>query len=189
MPFSTKENRNGKAEVNDDLLKFIRSVPDFPKKGIVFRDITTLVQNPKAFARAVDLLYERYASAGVDKVVSVESRGFIFGAPLAYKLGAGFVPIRKPGKLPAPALREEYALEYGTDAIEIHRDAILPGERVLILDDLLATGGTVLAACKLVQRLGGTIVGLSFLIELSFLHGRSRLQDYEIFSILTYDRE
>jgi adenine phosphoribosyltransferase len=189
VPFLIKRSLRGDDRVNDDLLKFIRNVPDFPKKGIVFRDITTLVQNPKAFARVVDLLYERYASARIDKVVSIESRGYIFGAPLAYRLGAGFVPIRKPGKLPAAVLREEYALEYGTDAIEIHRDAIVPGERVLVLDDLLATGGTVLAACTLVQRLEGIIVGLSFLIELSFLHGRSRLRDYEIFSILRYDRE
>jgi len=172
-----------------ELLQKIRSIPDFPKRGIVFRDITTLLKDSSAFNRVVDLLYERYKNSRVDKVVSVESRGFIFAAPLAYKLGAGFVPIRKPGKLPAETLRQEYALEYGTDAIEIHKDAISPGERILMHDDLLATGGTIGAASQLVERLGGNIVGVSFLIELSFLGGRSRLGKYEVFSILRYDHE
>lgn len=167
----------------------IRSVPDFPKQGIVFRDITTLLKDPKAFARSVDLLFERYKSSNIAKVVSIESRGFVFGAPLAYKLGAGFVPVRKPKKLPAEALREEYALEYGTDAVEIHKDAIAPGERVLVVDDLLATGGTILAAAKLVERLGGTIVGLAFLIELSFLNARAKLARYDVFSLITYESE
>lgn len=171
------------------LLSTIRSVPDFPKKGIVFRDITTLLKDGEAFRQSVDLFHDRYKSLNVEKVVSVESRGFIFGGPLAYRLGAGFVPIRKPGKLPAATLRQEYALEYGTDAIEIHKDAIRPGERILMHDDLLATGGTVRAACQLVERLGGTIIGLSFLIELSFLGGRAKLKDYDVFSILHYDSE
>lgn len=172
-----------------DLKNAIRSVPDFPKKGIVFRDITTLLNDPAAFRQAVDLLRARYAGERIAKVVSVESRGFILGAPLAYTLGAGFVPVRKPGKLPSATLREEYALEYGSDAVEIHRDAIRPGQRVLVLDDLLATGGTVLATCKLVERLGGVIVGLAFLIELSFLHGRERLGKYEVFSLIDYASE
>src|SRR5512135_276734 len=175
--------------MNDELREIIRSVPDFPRKGIVFRDITTLLKDPKAFARAIDVFHQHYAGAAVAKVVSVESRGFILGAPLAYRLGAGFVPIRKPGKLPAPAIRQEYQLEYGTDAVELHRDAVSHGERVLVLDDLLATGGTIKAACDLVERLGGVIVGLSFLIELSFLHGRDRLKGYDIFSIIRYDHE
>jgi len=172
-----------------DLKKHIRSVPDFPKKGIVFRDITTLLKDKEAFRQAVDLFYKKYKNEKIDKVVSVESRGFIFGAVLAHRLGAGFVPIRKPSKLPAKTIREEYQLEYGMDAMEIHEDAISPGERVLVHDDLLATGGTVLAACRLIERLGGKIVGLCFLIELSFLRGRDRLTNYDIYSIVTYDRE
>ena len=172
-----------------DLASTIRNVPDFPKKGIVFRDITTLLKNKEALRLSLDMLYEHYKNERIDKVVGVESRGFILGAALAAKLGAGFVPIRKPGKLPADKVRQEYQLEYGNDAIEIHRDAIEKGERVLIHDDLLATGGTILAASKLVEQLGGTIVGLSFLIELSFLQPRKRLAQYTIFSLITYDRE
>ena len=172
-----------------DLIKEIRSIPDFPKKGIVFRDITTLLKNKNAFASAIDTLSEHYKGIHVDKVVSVESRGYILGAPLAYKLGAGFVPIRKPGKLPAATLRQEYALEYGTDAVEVHKDAIAPGEKVLLHDDLLATGGTIAAACQLVERLGGKIVGLSFLIELTFLQPMKRLPQYDIHSLIKYDSE
>lgn len=172
-----------------DLKNHIRSVPDFPKKGIVFRDITTLLKDKNAFRKTVDVFYKRYRGTRVDKVVSVESRGFIFGSILANRLGAGFVPIRKPGKLPAETIREEYQLEYGMDAMEIHKDAITPGERVLLHDDLLATGGTVLAACRLVEKLGGQIVGLCFLIELTFLHGRDRLKNYDVYSILKYDSE
>ncbi len=172
-----------------ELITTIRNVPNFPKKGIVFRDITTLLKNKEAFHRFIDLMVERYKNERIDKVVGIESRGFIGGAALAYALGAGFVPIRKPGKLPADKIRQEYQLEYGTDAIEIHRDAIAKGERVLLHDDLLATGGTILAACKLVEQLGGTIVGLSFLIELSFLHPRKRLSQYDIFSLISYSSE
>lgn len=172
-----------------ELITTIRNVPDFPKKGIVFRDITTLLKNKEAFHRFIDLMFERYKEERIDKVVGIESRGFIGGAALAYALGAGFVPIRKPGKLPADKIRQEYQLEYGTDAIEIHRDAIAKGERVLLHDDLLATGGTILAACKLVEQLGGTIVGLSFLIELSFLEPRKRLSQYPIFSLISYESE
>ncbi len=172
-----------------ELITTIRNVPDFPKKGIVFRDITTLLKNKEAFHRFIDLMVERYKNERIDKVVGIESRGFIGGAALAYALGAGFVPIRKPGKLPADKIRQEYQLEYGTDAIEIHRDAIAKGERVLLHDDLLATGGTILAACKLVEQLGGTIVGLSFLIELPFLQPRKRLSQYDTFSLISYESE
>lgn len=172
-----------------DLRSRIRSIPDFPKPGIVFRDITTLLKDPQAFCQTIDMFYAQFRDRGIQKVVSIESRGFIFGAPLAYRLGAGFVPVRKPNKLPAEKLREEYALEYGTDAVEIHKDAIGQGERVLLLDDLLATGGTSLAAARLVERLGGVIAAFAFLIELSFLHGRERLRGYDVFSIIAYDAE
>jgi adenine phosphoribosyltransferase len=175
--------------MHEELLRTIRSVPDFPKKGIVFRDITTLLKDPSAFARASDILYERYMRDRIDKVVSVESRGYILGAVLAYRLNAGFVPIRKPGKLPAKTLREEYTLEYGKDAVEMHADAIRRGERILLHDDLLATGGTITAACRLVERAGGTIASISFLIELSFLNGRQKLGHYDVFSIIRYDSE
>lgn len=175
--------------MNDDLLRKIRTVPDFPKKGIMFRDITTLINDPCTFRRCIDLLADRYRQAGISKVVSIESRGFIFGAPLAYILNAGFVPVRKPGKLPAAVTRQEYALEYGTDAIEMHTDAIKPGEKVLLLDDLLATGGTIRAAADLVKRVGGEIVGMAFVIELSFLRGRDRLKEFDVFSVVRYDSE
>ncbi len=175
--------------MNEDLRDRIRSVPDFPKKGIVFRDITTLLKDPVALAASIDRLADHYRGIPVDKVVSTEARGFILGTPLAYRLHAGFVPARKPGKLPAPATRLEYSLEYGTDAIEIHNDAIAHGERVLVHDDLLATGGTIGATCALVEQLGGVIVGVSFLIELTFLHGRDRLGKYDVFSLVSYDSE
>jgi adenine phosphoribosyltransferase len=171
------------------LASSIRTVPNFPKPGIFFRDITTLLQDPASFERAVDALAFHYKDLGIQKVACVESRGFILGAPLALRLKAGFVPIRKKGKLPAATLSEEYALEYGTDVIEIHKDAIKPGERVLIHDDLLATGGTIAAACRLVENLGGTIVGLSFLIELSFLKGRAHIGPRDVFSLIQYESE
>jgi len=172
-----------------DLRETIRNVQDFPKKGIVFRDITTLLKDREAFAQAVDGMYQRYKKTGIDKVVGIESRGFIIGAALAYRLGAGFVPVRKPNKLPAQKIRQEYSLEYGTDAVEIHKDAISRGDRILVHDDLLATGGTALAACKLVEQLGGEILGLSFLVELSFLGGRKRLTAYDVHSLIEYDSE
>ena len=175
--------------VGEKLRKYIRNVPDFPKKGIVFRDITTLLQDKEAFRSAIDILYDRYRSQRVDKIVSVESRGFIFGSALAYRLGSGFVPVRKPKKLPSKTIREEYQLEYGTDALEIHTDAIDKGDKVLFVDDLIATGGTVAASCRLVKRLGGEIVGLAFLVELSFLKGREKLKGYDLFSIIRYDEE
>ena len=170
-----------------DLHAAVRTVPDFPKKGIMFRDITTLLKDGPAFCRAVDLLEERYRGAGIEKVVGVESRGFILGGALASRLGLGFVPVRKPGKLPAPAIRETYELEYGTDTLELHADAIARGEKILMHDDLLATGGTMRAACRLVERLGGVIVGISFLIELPALKGRACLAPREVFSLLSFD--
>jgi adenine phosphoribosyltransferase len=172
-----------------DIISAIRTIPDFPTQGIMFRDITTLLKDKSAFAYCVDQMTERYKDERIDKVVGIESRGFILGSVLAYTLGAGFVPIRKPNKLPAKKIRAEYTLEYGTDCVEIHADAIERGERVLMQDDLLATGGTMKAACGLVEELGGTIVGLSFIIELSFLNPRARLSQYDIFSLVQYDKE
>ncbi len=170
-----------------DLAATIRSVPDFPIKGILFYDITTLLKDHAALKESIDRLTDHYREAGIDKVVGIESRGFIFGLPLAYQLGTGFVPVRKPGKLPAATLSESYALEYGTNSLEIHVDAITKGERVLIVDDLLATGGTAKATCNLVEQLGGIVVGLAFAIELNFLKGREKLRDYEVFSLIRYD--
>ena len=172
-----------------DLKSLVRSVPDFPKEGIVFRDITTLLKDPKGLAKAVEEMAAPFEGDRVDMVVAVESRGFIFGAPIAGKLGVGFVPVRKPGKLPAETLSETYELEYGTDTIEIHKDAIQPGTRVLLVDDLLATGGTMAACARLVEKLGGEIVGISFLIDLAFLNGRSKLNGYRIESLIQYDSE
>jgi len=172
-----------------ELTNSVRNVPDFPKPGIIFRDITTLLKDRRSFKAVNDILFKRYEDSKIDKVVGIESRGFVFGASLALQLGAGFVPIRKKGKLPAETIREEYALEYGTDTMEIHKDAISKGERVLLHDDLLATGGTIKAATKLVERLGGTIVEIAFLIELAFLHGRDNLNGHKIFSILTVHEE
>ncbi|MDD5529095.1 MAG: adenine phosphoribosyltransferase [bacterium] len=169
-----------------ELKKLIRSVPDFPKKGILFCDITTLIKDSKAFNYVIDSICEHYKGKKIDKVVSTEARGYLFGGALAYKLNAGVIPVRKPGKLPAEAIKEEYTLEYGTDALELHKDAIEKDEKVLVFDDLLATGGTALASCKLVERLGGKIVGISFLIELTELPGKNKLKDYDIFSLIKY---
>ena len=173
----------------NDLRSYIRSVPDFPKKGIVFRDITTLLQHNDAFTTAIDRFYEQFSSSGIEKVVAIESRGFIFGGALAQRLQSGFVPVRKPRKLPWKTVRQEYELEYGSDALELHIDAISPGERVLIIDDLLATGGTAAAACNLVQQLSGNIIGLAFLIELSFLPGRDKLKGYDVHSLISYESD
>ena len=170
-----------------DLASTIRNVPDFPVEGILFYDITTMLNKPEAFKASIDKLVEHYQDTEIDQVVGVESRGFIFGPILAYKLGAGFVPVRKPGKLPAEKLAESYELEYGTNILEIHRDAIEPGQKVLVVDDLLATGGTAKATCTLVEKLGGQVVGIAFVIELSFLKGRDQLQGYDVFSLLSYD--
>ena len=169
-----------------DLAKMIRDVPDFPKEGIVFKDITTLIKDPEAFKRAVDLLTEHYSGQQIDLVVAVEARGYIFGAPVAYKLGAGFVPVRKVGKLPAETVRAEYELEYGTDAVEMHRDAIEPGQRVLIIDDLIATGGSAAATAHLVETVGGEVVSIAFLIELTFLEGVDKLKEYDVFTMIEY---
>ncbi len=167
----------------------IRSVPDFPKKGIVFRDITTVLKSPEAFTAAIDELCAHFTGKDIDIIVGPESRGFIFGAAMAYKMGKSFVPVRKPGKLPAETVSETYELEYGTDPIEIHKDAVNPGDKVLMIDDLLATGGTMDAACKLVEKLGGEVVGIGFLIELSFLSGRKSLQKYHVHSLVDYESE
>jgi len=170
----------------DTLKSRIRSVPDFPKSGILFYDITTLLRDPVGFKAALDGLSTPYQDQGISLVVGIESRGFILGAAVADRLGAGFCPIRKPGKLPAKTIKEAFQLEYGTDAIEIHADAIEPGQRVLIVDDVLATGGTASAAARLVTRLGGQLHGLAFLIELIALNGRQHLQGQEILSLLKY---
>ncbi|MCD6082988.1 adenine phosphoribosyltransferase [Candidatus Aerophobetes bacterium] len=170
----------------EELAKKIRNIPDFPKKGILFRDITPLLQDSSSFRRAVDLLSRHYQGKELDLVVSVEARGFILGAPLAYKLGLGFVPVRKPGKLPYKVERTTYELEYGQDTIEIHQDAIRRGDRVLVFDDLLATGGTARGICDLVEKLGGKIAGVCFLIELTSLKGRDKLKEYDVFSLIKF---
>jgi adenine phosphoribosyltransferase len=170
-----------------DLAATIRSVPDFPVEGILFYDITTMLKDPAALRESIDRLTNHYRNSGVDMVVGIESRGFIFGIPLAYQLEAGFVPVRKPGKLPAATIAESYALEYGTNSLEIHVDAIEKGQKVLIVDDLLATGGTAKATCNLVEKLGGQVVGLAFAVELTFLNGREKLQNYDVYSLLQYD--
>jgi adenine phosphoribosyltransferase len=169
-----------------ELKEWIRDVPDFPKKGIVFKDITTLLKNPAALRHTIDLMSERYRGARIDNVIGIESRGFIFGTALAYQLGTGFIPVRKPGKLPAASERVTYDLEYGTDSLEIHRDAIQRGQRILIVDDLLATGGTASAVARLVERLEGEVAGLGFVIELTFLNGRDRLKGYDIHTLIQY---
>jgi adenine phosphoribosyltransferase len=163
----------------------IRDVPDFPKPGIVFKDITTLLKNPKAYRRALDLFTVLCGDHLADKVLAIESRGFIVGAPLADRLGLGFVPLRKPGKLPGKTMRHTYTLEYGEDCLEIHDDAVMPGERVLIVDDVIATGGTARAAGELVGKLGGIVAAYAFLVELSFLDGRSRLEG-DVLSLIRY---
>ena len=169
-----------------ELRQFVRDVVDFPEPGVTFRDITPLLGDAGAFARAVSGLVDEFAGVAVDRVVGVESRGFIFGAAVAFRIGAGFVPVRKPGKLPWAVVREEYQLEYGADKLEIHRDAIHPGERILIVDDVLATGGTARATARLVETLGGVIAGLGFVLELDDLDGRSRLGERTVRSLLHY---
>ncbi len=162
---------------NNNLLAKIRDVPDFPKPGIMFKDITTLIRDKEAFAAAIDLFYQAFKDKKIDYVAAIESRGYIFGAPLAYKLGAGLVIIRKPGKLPAETIREDYALEYGTDALEIHKDAVEVGKKVLVVDDLLATGGTAAAACRLLQKCGAEVSCCAFCLELSSLPGRQNMPE------------
>src|SRR5712671_8163522 len=172
----------------EPLKKLIREVPDFPKKGILFYDITTLLKDKLGFAMLIDALSERYIDKDTDLVLGMEARGFIFGPALAYRLNTGFVPVRKPGKLPAATEKYDYALEYGTNTLEIHKDAIQKGQRVIIVDDLLATGGTAEATAKLAESLGGEIAGMGFVVELDFLNPRSKLKQYDVYSLLRYDR-
>lgn len=169
------------------LKRLVRTVPDFPKPGILFYDITTLLKDKTGFEQLIDGLAAHYIDHKVDLVLGIEARGFIFGPALAYRLNAGFVPVRKPRKLPAPVARVTYDLEYGTDTLEIHMDAITPGQNVVLVDDLLATGGTMDATVKLVQQLGGKIAGLGFAVELDFLKGRERFPEHDVFSLLHYD--
>ncbi|MCB0748955.1 MAG: adenine phosphoribosyltransferase [Ignavibacteriae bacterium] len=169
-----------------DLKKYIRDIPNFPVEGIIFKDITTLLQDKNAFSYTLDELYNISKNKGITKVIGIESRGFIFGGALAEKLNAGFVPIRKPGKLPAETLKEEYSLEYGTDKIEIHKDALTSDDVVLIHDDLLATGGTMKAACNLIEKMGARVAQISFLIELDFLNGRELIKNYDVKSLIHY---
>src|ERR1700735_687769 len=170
----------------EPLKEMIRAVPDFPKPGILFYDITTLLKDKTGFAELIDAFAQYYIGKEIDLVLGIEARGFIFGPALAYRLNAGFVPVRKPKKLPAKVARVNYDLEYGTDSLEIHLDAIQPGQRVVIVDDLLATGGTMQATVRLVQQLGGEIAGLAFVVELDFLKGRAKFAEYDVFSLLHY---
>jgi adenine phosphoribosyltransferase len=170
-----------------DLSSYIRDIPDFPRPGIVFKDITPLLADHAAFSTAVRHLIEPFEGQQIDRVCGVEARGFILAAPIAHQFGAGFTPVRKAGKLPFEVEQEEYELEYGTDLLEIHRDAVAPGERVLIVDDVLATGGTAAATARLVEKLGAEVVGLAFLIELAFLRGRDQLMGRDIVSLVTYE--
>ena len=172
----------------DDLKKLIREIPDYPKAGILFYDITTLLKDPKGFHSLVDQLCEHYNGQKVDLIAGIEERGFIFAPALAYRLGAGFVPVRKPKKLPSKCVSVTYQLEYGTDQLDIHEDAVKPGQRVLVCDDLLATGGTAAAAVKLIRQLGGEVVGAAFAVELNFLNGRAKLPGVDVFSLLKYDK-
>lgn len=170
----------------EDIAKIIRDVPDFPKKGIIFKDITTLLKDKRAFSKVLDILEEQYRNKKVDVVAAIESRGFIFGSALADRLGCSFVPVRKKGKLPYKTVSAEYSLEYGTDLIEMHEDAISKGQNVLLIDDLLATGGTAKAAIELISKLKGKLVGVGFVIELAFLNGRKNLEGVEVFSIVKF---
>jgi adenine phosphoribosyltransferase len=168
------------------LAEHIRDIPDWPRPGVVFKDITPLLAEPKAFAHAVDGIADHFGATPIDRIVGVEARGFLFAAPVAYRFGAGLVPVRKAGKLPWHIEQQEYVLEYGTDILEMHRDAIHPGQRVLIVDDVLATGGTAAATARLVERLGGQVIGFGFVIELEFLAGRQQLADYDLVSLVSY---
>ncbi|MFH1307530.1 MAG: S-methyl-5'-thioadenosine phosphorylase [archaeon] len=181
------EKLSGKDQ--DFLKSRIRTIPNWPKQGVMFRDITTLLKDPEGLKRVTEIFYQRYKNKQIGVVAAIESRGFIFGGMLAEKLGVGFVPLRKPGKLPSEVERQEYVLEYGTDSIEVHKDAIKPGQRVLLVDDLIATGGTAQAACKLIERLGGEIVEIAFIIELPELKGREKLKEYSIFKMIEFAGE
>jgi adenine phosphoribosyltransferase len=175
--------------MNEDIKAKIRAIPNWPKDGIMFRDITTLIKDPRGFKDTCDILYKQYRNKDIDIIAGIESRGFIFGAVLAYLLNKSFVPIRKPGKLPAECICQEYELEYGTDKIEVHKDAIGAGDKVLIADDLLATGGTMKAACQLIESLGGEVVGCAFVVELTDLKGREKLTGYELFKLVEFEGE
>jgi adenine phosphoribosyltransferase len=168
------------------ITELVRDIPDYPRPGVTFRDITPLLGHPEGFQRSVNELVERFQDTAIDRVLGIEARGFIFAAPVAFRIGAGFVPVRKAGKLPWAVAREEYQLEYGTDRLEIHRDAIHPGERLLIVDDVLATGGTAAACCRLVETLGGVIAGLGFLLEITELGGRERLGNHRVETLVSY---
>ena len=170
----------------EELKKLIRDIPDFPKPGIVFKDITPLLASVTGFQKTIDALAKRYGNRSIDFVIGIESRGFIFGSALAYRIDAGFIPVRKRGKLPYKTESVQYALEYGTDTVEIHQDAVHPGSRVLLVDDLLATGGTAQATCELVEKTGGKVVECAFVIELGFLNGREKLKGREVFSLIQY---
>lgn len=170
-----------------DLKKCVRSIVDWPIKGVIFRDLTTLMSDPEAFRESCDIFYERYRSQQIDKIIGIDARGFVFGAVLAYKLGLGFVPVRKKGKLPHDTIEEVYSLEYGSGTMEIHKDAITAGEKVVIIDDLIATGGTIGATVKLVEKLGGDIVECAFLIELPALKGREQIKDCQIFALMEFE--
>jgi adenine phosphoribosyltransferase len=172
----------------DELKKLIREVPDYPKPGILFYDLTTLLKDKKGFHRLIDLLCEHYEGHTIDVVAGIEARGFIFAPALAYRLGAGFVPVRKPKKLPAKTASVSYSLEYGSDTLEMHEDAVRPGDRVIICDDLLATGGTAAATAKLIQQMGGQVEGAAFAVELKFLNGRKKLPGFDVFSLIQYDK-
>ncbi|MEY2422602.1 MAG: adenine phosphoribosyltransferase [Acidimicrobiaceae bacterium] len=171
----------------NELRACVRDIPDFPKMGVIYKDITPLLANPEAFRSTVDLIADHFDGTVIDRVLGVEARGFIIAAPVAYRFGAAFVPVRKAGKLPWEIEREEYELEYGTDLLEIHRDAVEPGSRVVIVDDVLATGGTAGATIRLVEKLGGIVAGLGFVIELGFLKGREKLEGYDVLSLVTYE--
>jgi adenine phosphoribosyltransferase len=175
--------------MNEDIKAKIRAIPNWPKDGIMFRDITTLIKDPAGFKDTCDILFEQYKDKEIDIIAGIESRGFIFGAVLAYLLNKSFVPIRKPGKLPAECICQEYELEYGTDKIEVHKNAIGEGDKVLIADDLLATGGTMKAACQLIESLGGEVVGCAFVVELTDLKGRDKLEGYELFKLVDFEGE
>ncbi len=169
-----------------DLGKMIRDVPDFPVKGVLFKDITTLLKDRDALQEAIDALVDHYIDEDIDIVTAIESRGFIIGAPLAYELAAGFVPIRKQGKLPADKIAASYSLEYGTNTLEIHKDAIQPGQRVLVVDDVLATGGSAKTAAELVEKLGGRVIGIAFLVDITYLKGMDKLSGYRVFSLIKF---
>lgn len=172
-----------------DLKQTIRSIPDWPIKGVIFRDLTTLMQDPQAFRESIDILYDRYKDKGLDKVVGIDARGFVFGAVLAYRLGVGFIPVRKKGKLPHKTIEQSYSLEYGEDTLEMHEDAFTPGEKVVIVDDLIATGGTVGATVKLVKQLGADLLECAFIVELPDLKGRDQIPGCPVFSIIAFEGE